>query len=332
MEQKTSLATSDLIDFNFYQLVEILSKKYNFNVENIECELMEDSLFMFSSNPLINFPTSDVERINVKDNNEINQIEIIVNFLGLHGANGPLPGAVLNEIAYEFHNQDNIKNTYLDFFNHHFISLLHAIWRKYKYYIHFKENASDNYSQKILALIGVNNKHLKNVKIDWTKLLFYIGLIQTKVRTTGVLSDIIRYYFDLDMVTIDEWQRQLINIDKEQRNQLGKKNMMLGDSFVIGEVITSFTNKFTINIHNLNTELFHQFLPSGKKYAELIEIMHFLLEDQLPYDICLGLHPETQSNFVLGSKDDSFLGWSTLLNSDSSQQEQVKRITITGQI
>ncbi|MDG2949455.1 type VI secretion system baseplate subunit TssG [Exercitatus varius] len=327
-----SSATADrLIDFSFYQLIEILAKKYGVDIEDLESQLMEESLFQFSSNPQINFPTSDIEKIRIIEKDMQTQIDIVVNFLGLQGASGPLPGSVLNEIAYESHNQETIKATYLDFFNHHLIALLHSIWRKYKYYIQFKKNVSDEFSQKILGLIGVNRKHITAIDINWSKLLFYIGIIQSNVRTAKVIAEIIQHYFDLETVTIDEHERQLITIDQEQRNQLGSKNMQLGDNFVIGSVITSFTNKFKINFHNLDTEQFQQFLPTGKKYKELKEIIRFLLKDQLPYDLCLGLHPKTQSNFVLGNEQSSFLGWSTLLNSDPTKLIQMEKVTITGQ-
>ncbi|WP_386688322.1 type VI secretion system baseplate subunit TssG [Lonepinella sp. MS14437] len=331
MGSQSSTTTDRLIDFSFYQLIEILAKKYSVDIENFESQLMEESLFQFSSNPQINFPTSDVEKIQIIEKGIQTQIDIAVNFLGLQGASGPLPGFVLNEIAYESHNQEKIKTTYLDFFNHHLIVLLHSIWRKYKYYIQFKKNVSDEFSQKILGLIGVNSKHIVSIDIDWSKLLFYIGIIQSNVRTAKVIAEIIQHYFGLETVTIDEHERQLITIDKEQCNQLGSKNMKLGDDFVIGHVITSFTNKFKINFHNLDTEQFQRFLPTGKKYKELKQIIRFLLKDQLPYDICLGLHPKAQSNFVLGNEQSSFLGWSTLLNADPAKRIQMEKVTITGQ-
>ncbi|TCP91172.1 type VI secretion system protein ImpH [Cricetibacter osteomyelitidis] len=331
MGLENDLAADNLIDFSFYQLIEIFAKKYNFDLEDFDKCSMDDSLFCFESNPLIHFPTSDIEKISIKTEKLSPKVEMIVNFLGLQGANGPLPGTLLSEIAYESYNQDTIRKTYLDFFNHHLIALLYSIWRKYKYYIRFQSDLSDNFSQRILSLIGVNRHHLNTIDINWGKLLFYVGVIQSNVRTADVLAKIIRHYFDLTDISINEYERQLVGIDKEQQNRLGTRNMVLGDSFVIGKVITSFTNKFRININGLDTECFHQFLPSGKKFTELKEIMKFLLKDQLPYDLCLGLQPQVQSNFVLGSNESGFLGWSTLLNANSEQQVKMKQVIITGQ-
>ena len=332
MGEKDSLQTDNLISYNFYQLIESLAKKYNFELNGIDNCFIKDSLFIFESNPAINFPTSDIYKIEINDLENIPKIKMVVNFFGLHGSNGPLPGVVLNDIAYESHHQDIIKKTYLDFFNHHLIALLHSIWRKYKYYIQFKNDMSDNFSRALLSLIGISPANLENVNIDWSKLFFYIGLIQSNIRTAESLTKIVGHYFNLSNISIYEYERQLVNLDQTQRNSLGQKNMILGNNFIVGGVVTSFANKFKISILNLDPDNFQAFLPSGRKFSELKEIMKILLKDQLPYDLYLGLDPEYQSGFVLGNNDSSFLGWSTLLSTTSIGQAKVSPVIITAQV
>ena len=99
----------------------------------------------------------------------------------------------------------------------------------------------------------------------------------------------------MDDVSIEEHVRQLVEIESEQKNKLGMQNMMLGNNFISGDKIESFSNKFRVNIDNLKLNEFYQFLPNTEKYKHLQELIRFLLKDPLPYDISLGLHPDTQS-------------------------------------
>ncbi|OBY51378.1 type VI secretion system baseplate subunit TssG [Aggregatibacter aphrophilus] len=321
----------DLTDFNFHQLIEVVAKASSANLELLENTLLEDSLYLFSSNPKISFPLSDIEKVNIINRDNKTQFNIVVNFLGLQGSSGPLPGSVLDEIAEEFYESEHIKIKYLDFFNHHLISLLHQIWRKYKYYIKFKEDFSDIYSKNMMSLIGISREYSEYSHLKWDKIFYYLGIIQSRIRTPQVLSTIIQYYFSLDKVEIKEHARQLVQLDSEQRSSLGNNNMMLGDDFIAGDVVESFSNKFDVAIHNLDISQFYQFLPLGHKYTELKELIRFLLKDPLPYDISLGLHPQTHSTFVLGENKSSLLGWTTLLNSAFDNSYYLDAVTIEGQ-
>ena len=305
----------DLTDFNFHQLIEVVAKASSANLELLENTLLEDSLYLFSSNPKI----SDIEKVNIINRDNKTQFNIVVNFLGLQGSSGPLPGSVLDEIAEEFYESEHIKIKYLDFFNHHLISLLHQIWRKYKYYIKFKEDFSDIYSKNMMSLIGISREYSEYSHLKWDKIFYYLGIIQSRIRTTQVLSTIIQH------------ARQLVQLNSEQRSSLGNNNMMLGDDFIAGDVVESFSNKFEVAIHNLDISQFYQFLPLGHKYTELKELIRFLLKDPLPYDISLGLHPQTHSTFVLGENKSSLLGWTTLLNSAFDNSYSLDAVTIEGQ-
>ena len=250
--------------------------------------------------------------------------------MGLQGASGPLPGSILDEIAESSYDNESIQAQYLDFFNHHLLAIFHQIWRKYKYYIRFKPDFSDNYSRNILNILGLSKDFIGFSHLNWNKIFYYIGIIQSGIRTPQILADIIRHYFDLDDVFIEEHVRQLVEVENEQKNKLGMQNMMLGNNFISGDKVESFSNKFRVNIDNLTTSEFYQFLPNTEKYKHLQELIRFLLKDPLPYDISLGLHPDTQSTFILGKDNSSWLGWTTLINTDSAKVHSLNRVIIEG--
>ena len=329
MGTKKFSAKSDLNRFGFHQLVESIAEASSINLDELENTLIGESIFRFFTNPKINFPVGDIEQLIILEEDGREVFHFFVNFLGLQGSSGPLPGSVLDEIAEE-HNNNPIQSIYLDFFNHHLITLFHQIWRKYKYYIKFNSNFSDNYSRNIMNLLGVSRDFIKFTHLNWHKIFYHLGIIQSGIRTKEALTSIIQHYFDLHDISLEEHVRKIVEVEVEQKNQVGIKNVMLGENFILGDKVESFSNKFRVNINNLNLDEFHQFLPNTKKYRQLQELIRFLLKDPLPYAVLLGLHPDTKSTFILGKDNSSFLGWTTLININSGKSQSLNQIVIEG--
>ena len=329
MGTKKFSAKSDLNRFGFHQLVESIAEASSINLDELENTLIGESIFRFFTNPKINFPVGDIEQLIILEEDGREVFQFFVNFLGLQGSSGPLPGSVLDEIAEE-HNNNPIQSIYLDFFNHHLITLFHQIWRKYKYYIKFNSNFSDNYSRNIMNLLGVSRDFIKFTHLNWHKIFYHLGIIQSGIRTKEALTSIIQHYFDLHDISLEEHVRKIVEVEVEQKNQVGIKNVMLGENFILGDKVESFSNKFRVNINNLKLDEFHQFLPNTKKYRQLQELIRFLLKDPLPYDVLLGLHPDTKSTFILGKDNSSFLGWTTLININSGKSQSLNQIIIEG--
>lgn len=329
MGTKKFSAKSDLNRFGFHQLVESIAEASSINLDELENTLIGESIFRFFTNPKINFPVGDIEQLIILEEDGREVFQFLVNFLGLQGSSGPLPGSVLDEIAEE-HNNNPIQSIYLDFFNHHLITVFHQIWRKYKYYIKFNPNFSDNYSRNIMNLLGVSRDFIEFTHLNWYKIFYHLGIIQSGIRTKEVLTSIIQHYFDLHDISLEEHVRKIVEVEVEQKNQVGIKNVVLGENFILGDKVESFSNKFRVNINNLKLDEFHQFLPNTKKYRHLQELIRFLLKDPLPYDVLLGLHPDTKSTFILGKDNSSFLGWTTLININSGKSQSLNQIIIEG--
>ena len=329
MGTKKFSAKSDLNRFGFHQLVESIAEASSINLDELENTLIGESIFRFFTNPKINFPVGDIEQLIILEEDGREVFQFLVNFLGLQGSSGPLPGSVLDEIAEE-HNNNPIQSIYLDFFNHHLITVFHQICRKYKYYIKFNPNFSDNYSRNIMNLLGVSRDFIEFTHLNWHKIFYHLGIIQSGIRTKEALTSIIQHYFDLHDISLEEHVRKIVEVEVEQKNQVGIKNVMLGENFILGDKVESFSNKFRVNINNLKLDEFHQFLPNTKKYRHLQELIRFLLKDPLPYDVLLGLHPDTKSTFILGKDNSSFLGWTTLININSGKSQSLNQIIIEG--
>ena len=333
----------ELKNHSFFPLVELLAKKYSFDLESLDEKNLQDSLFCFKTNPGLGFPVSDVSSIEIAEGSHstLPMHTIEVSFLGLHGASSPLPGFLLEDIAHEFAQKNGIKYQFLDFFNHRLNVYLYKIWRKYSYYKCFKVDAKDNFSNKVFSLAGLNDKSFRdkarlthaevsssstNEAINWGKLLSFSGLIVSRSRSPSIVAGIISYYFNLQQVEIIEWQDRLVDIPKAQKNSLGRLNASLGNDFLAGDRVKTRSSKFIISIGGLTKKSFNSFLPTGKMYSELKTLVAFLIKEQLAYDLHLGLMQEEIPAFEINVKNQLFLGWNTFIGGSDLLTESVVSI------
>ena len=143
------------------------------------------------------------------------------------------------------------------------ISLIHQVWRKYRYYLRFQPDALDPVSNQFFALVGLGDSHLRGeTPINWCKMLSYAGTLASRSRSPQVVAGIIAHCFELKNVTIRQWEKRQVMIAQEQKCVLGKQNYQLGENTTIGDAVTDIGGKFTICIHQLSKSRFEDFLPS----------------------------------------------------------------------
>jgi type VI secretion system protein ImpH len=309
---------SDVRSYNFFQLVELLQKQRGYQPESDDWE--RECKLIFSANPSLGFSPSDV-----KDLKEINDDRLVVqtNFFGLAGAQSPLPGFILQQLVEE--EKDGFKRPFLDFFNNRMITLIYRIWRKYRYYVRFQDGAVDEFSQQLFALVGLADPQLRgDAPINWCKMLAYSGLLAGRSRSPQVVSGIIAHCFDLDDVSIRQWERRRVAIDPSQQFCLGKQNGSLGVDSIVGSEVMDCNGKFVICIRHLSRSRFRDFLPSGCEFEPLKKLVEFVLREQMAYDLELTMDDAEIPDLVLDSNNGVALGWYSFLG----QSDQKKNVLI----
>ena len=311
-----SVALGDAQDYSFFQLVEYI---HRLNGRNLEYGLdisPLDEIIKFSSSGSIGFPASDITDAGLNEYDGTVRYWIETSFFGMHGSSSPLPGYFLDIVAWEYAQKEGIRYHFLDFFNHRLTTLLHRAWRKYRYFVRFLPSGTDEFSGYCYSLIGANDKTLRDdTSIHWSLLLKFSGIIASQHRSAMAVSRIIAHYFNLESVEIREWVQRNVRIAPNQLSNLGVANFNLGQTLVIGDQVPTRMGKFVISITNLTKKEFQNFLPNGKSYSVLLELIEFLLKDQHAYDLELGLRPEEILQFQLSTKNENppSLGWSTVI-------------------
>ncbi|WP_227647066.1 type VI secretion system baseplate subunit TssG, partial [Klebsiella pneumoniae] len=109
------------------------------------------------------------------------------------------------------------------------INLVYRVWRKYRYYVRFQPGAQDVFSAQLFALVGLGDPDLRGeTPINWCKMLAYAGTLAGRSRSPQVVAGIIAHCFDLPDVSIRQWVRRRVSIDRSQQLALGKQNARLG--------------------------------------------------------------------------------------------------------
>lgn len=306
--------SQDVKTFNFYQLVELLIALKDLNPDSREWE--RECELIFKSDPSLSFAVSDISSLRAL--NDEQRFEIETTFIGLTGAQSPLPGYLLDHINTE--GETGVRRVFLDFFNNHLINLVFRIWRKYRYYIRFQEGASDTLSAQLFSLVGLADPELRGeTPINWSKMLSYAGMLAGRSRSPQVVSGIIAHCFDIEDVEIRQWVARRVDIARSQQMQLGQANMTLGENTVLGQYVRECNGKFTLVIKELSQSRFRDFLPTGKEYLPLCKLVEFVLREQMSYDLELHLAKEYNATFAIGHSHSPQLGWSTFLGNQKQQ-------------
>lgn len=308
----------DAHNYAFYRLIEHLYSLHDEDVEEMGAtHIAAPQRIVLEGDASLGFPASDVvEAHEIPDSEGMYQIK--TSFFSLQGPDSPLPGFYLDQLAYDYAHNIGIRPAFFDFFNNRLLTLLNHAWRKYRYYKRFQHEARDRFSKYIFSLIGLNDEHLrKENDIPWSRLLSFTGIIASRSRSPSVVSGIIAHCFDLESVAVREFEQRYVDISKEQRNSLGKRNMGLCNDFVLGARISTRASKFTIIISELTEEKFREFLPNGINFGPLRQLINFLLRDSMAYDLELGLKQEEIPPFMLSKNSGTYIGWTSFLPQDA---------------
>ena len=195
----------DVRGMNFFVLMESLYRRYGGadREPSLRTE-PEQEVVLFKSDASIAFPVSDLSTLERSDSG---QFTLTTKFLGFSGSQSPLPGYYLDRMAHESAQNEEGLNAFLDLFSHRWTQFAYHAWRKYRYYICFRNGGTDSFSQRMYALVGLGNPSVRDrLAINHSKMLAYAGILATPGRSPDVVSNLVSHCFDLADVSIENWQ------------------------------------------------------------------------------------------------------------------------------
>lgn len=306
---------SQRLPFSFFQAVRLLERVSAASGSIGGRGSISQEPILFRANASLAFAARDIESVERRETKVKGFPEFLmtVNFLGMYGPSSPLPPHYTEDILYAG-GEDSSTRHFLDLFNHRFVSFFYRAWEKYRYYVQYRPGAADPFSQWMFALTGLGNPMIRaKSSVDWSRLVPYIGLLGMRIRSARVLGRIVSYYFGGCPVGVEQYVEHKAMIDRADCNRLGRMNVTLGVDSLLGQTVRDRNGKFSIRLGPLRYSDYEAFLPYGRNYRSLRELVMFIVGDPLEFDVELTLMAEDLPAFVLSRENTCYLGRSTWL-------------------
>ena len=236
---------------------------------------------------------------------------LTVGFLGLWGANGPLPPH-LTEYAHDRIHQagDPTLVRFVDVFHHRMLVLFHRAWAAAQPTVSMDRPDSDSFTRYLGALMGLGLEatRKRGGASDFAK-LHYAPLFATSARNADGLRDTLSDYFEMP-VAIEEFVGEWLDLPEDERWHLGgpRETGALG-RVALGGRIWSRANKFRVRLGPLQKGAFEQMLPGGSAIGELSSLVRLYTNDEWDWELRLVLAPSVSTPIRLGGG--GRLGWTT---------------------
>ena len=241
--------------------------------------------------------------------------------LGLFGPNGALP-LHLTDFAYERkkHEGDETFARFADVFHHRMVSLFYRAWANNQPIVSLDRPGQDRFGGYVAAFCGLDLPALRNRdSVDDFFKLAHAGILGRQVKCAEGLQVVLSDYFCVP-VSIDQWVGYWLHIPESECTRLGSPQgfCTLGVDAVIGERIWDCQTKFRIVLGPLSIENYLRFLPNGRSYKKLADLVKLYIGIELDWELQLILQHNQVPLAILGQQIS--LGWTVWLGKKGGEQ------------
>ena len=221
-------------------------------------------------------------------------------FFGLFGPQGPLP-LHLTEYARDRkrNHRDPTLVGFADMLTHRMMSLLYRAWTEGAPAVSFDRD-DDPLADRVAALAGYHGKGLKDrdEMPDLAKLHF-TGILGQGTKTPAGLVAMLSDFVQVP-VHLEEFVGSWLQLEPDDRWQMGRGQGGLGQSTSLGEKVWSRSSKFRLRIGPLTLEDYERLLPGGTTLDRLRSIVRSYVGDFLDWDVNLVLAGDAVPRSSLG--------------------------------
>jgi len=261
------------------------------------------------------FPPSDLVTIREVDGKGAAgpRTELTTAFLGLYGADSPLPAYFTEAILWD--DESGRRRDFLDIFHHRLLSLLYRAWLKPRYPLQFRPGGGDRLSRMLLGLVGLATPGSGAAAgLPPIHLLHFAGLLGRHPHSATDLAHLLSDELGGVAVRVEECRLRWVSIPPPQQCCLGSGAARLGDGAVAGSRIPDRAGMFGVEIGPVGYDAFVELLPGGERLAACVALIHLAVTDPLAHEINLHLRQEEVPPLRLGATDpEPRLGWTTWL-------------------
>jgi len=288
----------------------------------------------FSSRVAFDFPASEVAEIELPAA-EGDPARMTVNVMGLAGAHGPLPAPFSELLLERLAAKDPAFRDFLDIFNHRLVSLLHRARKRVRPGLSWDQPDRVGFSRAAFAFLGMGTEGLRGrmEEVEDRALLQYTGILARQARSAVGLEVLLADYFGVGVRCTQFVGRWLV-IDSEQRTAIGRRGRnhelsARGAGAVLGSRAWDQSAAIELAVGPLTLAQFLDFLPIGRGFRSLVQLVRFAVGDDLVFTVRPALKAAEVPPCRLGCGPR--LGWSAWLKTRDAAADD-SQVRLAGKI
>ena len=275
--------------------------------ETIVCDGVE-YLVSFGQQPHLEFPASNVARVDFDEDSTRKRMRVYTKFLGLLGPEGALPLAITEEAYGYAQENDRAFPDFLDIFNNRFLQLFFRAWADSRPIVHNDRPDFDRFHAYVKSMVGVGTPPFEGLATIPDGIGLYAGLLAPRARGASRLRNAITGLFGV-RAEIEQFVGTWLEFEEPERSMLGARNSGLGSDLLVGKASYSVQDKFRVRIYAEDLETYALFLPEGATCEKLVDLVYFYVGDEFEWDVELALPAPLATPVRLGASGQ--LGWTT---------------------
>jgi type VI secretion system protein ImpH len=278
---------------------------------------LADEFVTIGQNPFFEFPDSNVETAGV---DATGHVHLKARFLGMFGAQGPLPLTTTEEAYGWLLDRDDGLARFVDIFQRRFLALFFRVWSDAHPVSQNDRPDEDRFRVYIGSNIGIGAPAFRDADSipDFAKLP-YTGLLAPRVKSASRLRSFLSNFLQT-RVEIEEFVGAWLALDPSERTRLGEANCGLGADCVAGASMYGVSDKFRVRVYVRDIEHFRRFLPGSALAPEIADAIFLYVGHEYDWDLELAIPAGEITPVRLG--ENVQLGWTSWMSPNWSRTDQ----------
>jgi len=310
--------------FDFYQAVSLIERANPEHVGVVEPGPLLYRLLNFRSKSGLSFPASDVIEVQQGLVNGQPRYNMLVTFMSLAGAFGPLPYSITEKLIDQRGEQNYSLDDFLNIFNHRMISLLYYAKKKRSVYFDVRKPEENFLATQLFSLTGLRREEAR-VQIPMPRRTFLKlnDVMLHRFPTADGLSDVLTTLFDVKS-TVEPLQGCWLPLECDDYSRIGMtgQNQLLGQNSVLGKRVWEQTAGVKVSMGPMGATQFYDLLPTSEcgNFNKLVGATDFYLHEMVNSRVELVVNKDDVEPQELGKQ--IRLGWTSWLKARDQDDYQ----------
>ena len=265
---------------------------------------LKDEQVRLGQEPFQAFPNANITQVQERSDG---RLRVRSNFLGYFGPQGALPLNVTAEVRQWYLQRDDAFVRLADIFTNRFQQLFFRAWSDARGITQFDHAGDDRFQNYLGAFVGLAQPSLRGRgTVRDVDRLPLVGLVMARVKSPARLKQLLEAVCHTT-ITVDENIPVWLPLETSDQSRLGAVGSSLGRDCRLGSRVQSVNEKIRVCVRTETLVEYQSYLPGGKNFVRLTELLFSYLGHETEVDIAPSLPADQIKGAILGKG--VALGW-----------------------